>query len=203
MAWLRLENEKEVLLRIAAGDERAFHTLYEASSGPLYQAMRRYAGDDDSTLDLLQDVYARVWMNRASLATVRSARDYLFITARNTAFNHFKRQLLERKSRVIFVRGSGGDPIQPDNELEHKDYAELLQQAVDRLPPQQRQVYMLAELQELSQDEIAGQMQLSKFTVKRHLALARETVRRYMLQYTHPMVAIPVGWLLYDLLSVR
>ncbi len=100
MAWLGLDNEKEMLSRIAAGDERAFHALYEATSAALYLAVRRYAGDDESTLDILQDIYTRLWANRESLGTVRSAKDYIFIMARNAAFNHLKRQTLERKTRV-------------------------------------------------------------------------------------------------------
>jgi RNA polymerase sigma-70 factor (ECF subfamily) len=63
--------------------------------------------------------------------------------------------------------------------LMDKDYERILNEAVDRLPPQQKQVYILSKQEDLKRDDVAVRMNLSPDTVKAHLAQAMRTVRAY------------------------
>jgi RNA polymerase sigma factor (sigma-70 family) len=64
--------------------------------------------------------------------------------------------------------------------VRHHECQQLLQQAIALLPPQQKQVYLLAKEEGLSHEKIAEQMALSKLTVKTHMAKALQSIRRYL-----------------------
>jgi RNA polymerase sigma-70 factor (ECF subfamily) len=60
-----------------------------------------------------------------------------------------------------------------------KEYNSLLQNAIDRLPSQQRQVYYLIKDQGLKRIEVAHQLQIQPETVKFHLTQAMKNIRAF------------------------
>jgi RNA polymerase sigma-70 factor (ECF subfamily) len=66
---------------------------------------------------------------------------------------------------------------------EDHEFTRLLQSAIDLLPPQQKKTYLLIHEELLSYQEVAARLRLSKLTVKRHLELARRSVRTFLTPY--------------------
>ena len=64
--------------------------------------------------------------------------------------------------------------------IQERECNHLLRQSISLLPLQQRKVYLLVSEQDMSYEEIANRMQVSRLTVKRHLELARRFVRKYV-----------------------
>ena len=58
-----------------------------------------------------------------------------------------------------------------------------MNEALDRLPQRQKEVYRMARIQGLSHDMIAGELQLSRLTVKKHMAEALKFIRKYLNRY--------------------
>ncbi len=160
-----------------------------------------YVKDAHAAREIVQVVYIRIWDRRQSLWEVRSLKDYLFILARNAVFDHLKKVTVETK----WLAGlREREPELHNNVLvsiQERECNHLLRQSISRLPSRQRQVYLLANEQELSYDEIAARMQVSRFTVKRHLELARRFVRKYVHRHLHQQMNIPLLMLLSALFS--
>jgi RNA polymerase sigma-70 factor (ECF subfamily) len=57
---------------------------------------------------------------------------------------------------------------------------QLLQEAIGLLPPQQKQVYNFVKVDGLSHEMIAAKMKISKHTVKKHMAMALQAIRKYL-----------------------
>jgi RNA polymerase sigma-70 factor (ECF subfamily) len=70
-----------------------------------------------------------------------------------------------------------------DVRLRQKQYDQLVEKAIGQLPARQKEVYLLAELEALDYDAIAGRMQISRLTAKKHMELARKSVRDYIGRY--------------------
>ncbi len=64
--------------------------------------------------------------------------------------------------------------------LSGRETQKLINEAVQQLPPQQRIVFQLSKQNDLSYEEIARQMHLSKNTVRNHLAEAMKTIRFFL-----------------------
>jgi len=158
--------------------EEGFVKIYQLYSDHVFRAVMIYTKDIQSAQDIVQSVFLTLWEKREELHRIVSIRDFLFIAARNRIFNEIKRTARRmtvstpwEKEEII----ADGAPS-----FEQKDIQRLLQEAVDRLPDRQKQVYMMYEEGQHSYDDMARFFQLSRLTIKRHLEEARHSIRRYL-----------------------
>jgi RNA polymerase sigma-70 factor (ECF subfamily) len=181
-----------LLNQLAAGREEAFTQLYSRYSPGVYNALMIYIKDEHQADDLLQNVFVRLWEKRGELYEVKNIENYLFILARNMVLNHIKRKAIEEnvyqvvRSRLVESADSTEDKV-----LE-TEYKRILQEAIDSLPAQQKHVYLMATEASMSYEDIASQMGLSKLTIKKHLELARKSIRAHINAKLHGYVVFPV-----------
>jgi RNA polymerase sigma-70 factor (ECF subfamily) len=158
-----------------------------------------YLKDTHMARDIVQQVYIKLWSHRDRMQSIHSLDDYLFILVRNTVFDHLKKIMAERRRLAVLHRiPEGQDTVMAY--MEERECRHLLHQSVSRLPARQKEVYLLASEQEMSHEEIADSLQVSRLTVKRHLELARRFVRRYIHHHLHGQSLIPFCFLLYPYL---
>jgi RNA polymerase sigma factor (sigma-70 family) len=121
--------------------------------------------------DIVQETYVRMLRAKAS-GRMGRAKAYLFTTARNFAFDLFRRK------RVVSIEGVTDldalsvleeGPGVPESASRRQDL-ELLAEAVRRLPDRCRQVMILRFLHEMAHKEIAAELRISEHTVKAQLA---------------------------------
>lgn len=192
MSAIPLYNDQELLLLIAEGDERAFGRFYHQTNAGIYNAVMAYIKEPQTAREIIQVVYLKVWDHRQNLVAVRSLQNYLFILARNATFDHLKKVTAENRCLAGFREQI---PQLHDNVMLHMEEREcrhLYNQVISRLPGRQREVYLLASEQEMSYEEIASSMQVSRFTVKRHLELARRFVRKYIHHHLQGQALLPL-----------
>lgn len=142
-----------------------------------------YVKDPDIADEILQIVFVKIWEKRETLAEVRNLEDFLFISARNTILNHWKRSLRESKALDRLGDRLSGIDETSARVTEEREYRRVFQEALEKLPVQQQRTYILATEEGYSYEEIANELNISRFTVKKHLELARKFVRSYMSQY--------------------
>jgi RNA polymerase sigma-70 factor (family 1) len=173
------QDEKELLRRIAGGDEAAFTVLFDAYKDRIYTIAFRLTSMPTVAEEVVQDIFLKIWLKREGLLAVEYFRAYLFTATRNEVFNTIKR--LSRR-RLLAVEWAGRGPAETsdtDALLLDKEYQAILQEAVERLPPQQQQVYRLMKEQGLNREEVAAQLGIAPQTVKAHLAQAMRSVRAF------------------------
>lgn len=170
--------------RIANGDEAAFTVIYQFYSDTVFHTAMLYVRDEVEAREIVQQIFVRFWEYRAQLATVNDLHNYFFIATRNRVMDHInhlartQKALSALKAQMNAAATTGEDST--TRFLQQKHYTHLLETAITKLPAQQKQVYRMAEEDALSTDEIAGQLSLSRHTVKKHLELARKGIRRYI-----------------------
>jgi RNA polymerase sigma-70 factor (ECF subfamily) len=150
-----LPNEKELLSFIAAGDESAFRKI-------------------------IQDVFLKVWINRHSLVNITNFNAWLYAIARNHIADAMKAIAKERTSHKQWGRVIPIGSNQVEEAMADKENQYLLQQALNQLSPQQRLIYNLTRDAGAKHAEIAGQLNISRNTVKTHLVHALRTIRTYL-----------------------
>jgi RNA polymerase sigma-70 factor (ECF subfamily) len=173
--------EKELLLLVSMGDEQAFSRLYHQTNAVIYKAAITYVKDPQIAREIIQVVYIKIWDRRDRLIQVQYPDDYFYILVRNTIFDHFRKIAVEHRRLASIRQQSPEYQDQVMASLQEREGRRLLRQIVDHLPSRQRQVYLLASEEEMSYDEIAANMRISRLTVKRHLELARQFVRKHLL----------------------
>jgi RNA polymerase sigma-70 factor (family 1) len=177
------DTEKELLQQVASGSERAFGTLFNAYRKKLYTNIYRLTESRETAEDTVHEVFLKVWLNRASLASIDNFGAYLQRMARNHAISGFRRMaketlILSELKKEEDTRSASGRPAQPEHQLMSKEVRDFIRQAVENLTPQQKTVYLLNREDGLKTDEIAKQLGISVNTAKKHLADALLNLRR-------------------------
>ena len=178
------DNEPALLKNISEGDTEAFSRVYHLYNKKVYNTVITYVKDVAETEELVQQIFVKLWERRASLAGVNSFRDYFFILVRNSVFNYFNR--LSRQARladIIRMQTEQTADHEADHLLRQKQYEQLVENAIGSLPDRQKQVYLMAEVEAMDYDTIAEKMQITRLTAKKHMELARRSIREYITRH--------------------
>jgi RNA polymerase sigma-70 factor, ECF subfamily len=160
-----------------------FTKLFAESRQALHRYIQRFVGSSETAKEIVQEAFLRTYRQRESVTTLRA---FLFSTARNLAANEYRhRRVMERGALGHF----GDSRVKTEHEsLETEvlrdERNRLIQEAIDRLPPQCRAAFALRVFHECSYKEVADRLGISAKTVEKHIARGlREThsyiARRY------------------------
>ena len=85
--------EKEAIIRLKQGDEAAFSYLYKLYWAKAHHFARLYTASAHMAEEVVQEVFIKLWENRAGLDEEQGLDGYLFIATRNLLFNHARDSL--------------------------------------------------------------------------------------------------------------
>jgi RNA polymerase sigma-19 factor, ECF subfamily len=177
---LSLPNENDLLARIARGDEAAFGVIFHHYQNKIYSFTFHVTGSKGLAEELVQDVFLKVWQHRTTLPGLLRFDSWLFTIARNKVFD-----LLKNMARDMAFRRQLAGLLDPasntvDDRILSRENEARLQQALDGLPPRQKQIFTLSRHQGLKHEEIAARLHISRHTVKTHLVQALRTLRNLL-----------------------
>ncbi|NQV74669.1 MAG: RNA polymerase sigma-70 factor, partial [Bacteroidetes bacterium] len=178
-----LYDELELLGLISNGDEIAFRKIFNHYSDRLYSYTLRITDNEELAEEIVMDAFMKIWCNRKDLCLVRQFDSYLYTIVRNQAFTAIKRRahessIINHLSLIKTEYDYSTEDTVVYNECQH-----ILNIAVEKLPPQQKCVYILSREKGLKYDEIAEQLDISKNTVKAHLKKAVSSLRIVFTNY--------------------
>lgn len=173
-------NEPELLEALRKGSENAFTRLYHHYSLPLYHNVLSLVKDEHIAEELVQEVFSKIWKQKATITIEKNFAGYLFVMARNRVFDFFQQvnrdQALYEKMKA--VASAHYDHI--EQALFAKENADLLRRAIDTLPPQRRKAFELCKLEGLTYRQASEEMGISLSTIKDHMVNALESIRIYI-----------------------
>lgn len=170
---------KQAWHMLGGGSEYAFAKLYDYYRGKVYSVAWHFLKSPALAEEIVQDVFMKVWLKRQDFRDIQQPENYLFILARNLVLDRLRALSYEAAAQKG-LPASTGITEDCDHRLRHHQCSALLSEAVNRLPQRQREVYRMAKMEGLSQEAIAGELQLSRLTVKKHMAEALKFIRKYL-----------------------
>lgn len=174
-----VHNEPLLLKQVSLGDPDAFAELFRAYHQPLAEYVYRLTESMETTEDIVQDVFIKLWMKRETLPELDNFIHYLFILSRNHTFNCLREKANKRARQLRWA--SQFEQVTTHHEpAPEEDYRALIDVAVAQLPPQQQKVYFLSRYQHLKHKEIAAQLGISIETAKKHMKLALRSITQYV-----------------------
>lgn len=191
-------SDDELLDRFAAGEAAAFGVLLNRYQRPVFNFIARNVRDGEAATDLLQEVFARVIQNAAEFRRSAKFSTWLYSIARNLCIDHMRRMSHRRHASLDAGGGNGiadsaaSAPFVERIALEQPDVdrsaaagrlRNRITQAVENLPDEQREVFLMRQVQQMPFADIAIVVGVSENTVKSRMRYALERLQEALAEF--------------------
>ncbi len=164
--------------QIREGSETALREAIERHRERLYRLAYRLLNDHDSASDAVQETFIRLWRHARRFDPNHSLASWLCTICARKCYDELRRR---RRHREAIVEMSVG--ISHPDTMATEEILKLLQCAIADLPPKQRVIYQLREIECLSTEEVANATNMNADQVKSNLCIARNKVREKLNNY--------------------
>lgn len=179
---LVMPSDEDLLDRVARGQQHAFDLVVARYGARLHGFLRHLLNDADEAEDVAQDVLVKVLLHSKDRDPSIRFAVWLFCIARREALDHLRRR--RSRAKILSALNSLGcgmtswiRSLSPSRGLEADEFRRDLEIAITRLPPEQREVFLLREREGLEYEEIASVLEIPAKTVSTRLFRARERLR--------------------------
>ena len=182
--------DEDLMVRYASGDVAAFEVLLERHRAPVFNFALRSCRRKDVAEELLQEIFLRVVKQAGGYKRKAKFTTWLYTIARNLCIDHARRMTHRREGSLDVSAGSdsdeGGTPLVslvpdrgpgPERQIVDRQFSGALYEALDELPDEQREVFLMREKQNLKFREIAQIVGVPENTVKSRMRYALEFLR--------------------------
>lgn len=133
----------------------------------------KFLRNSEDAQDIVQDVFEKLWINRKKVE-VEKAKAWMFTTAHNAMVNH-----VMKKHRMVLP----GDELIPEQAKAERslfESSQVVDRAVSILPPVQKSIILLRDLEGYTYEEIGNILELSPSQVKVYLFRARNKIKKQL-----------------------
>lgn len=182
-------DEQEIIARCRKGDVEAFEMLVKVFQGKMFNIAYRITGNAEDAAEVVQDAFVSAYRNLHKFEQRSRFSTWLCSITVNASRN----RLSQTRSRTAHEAHSLDDPPDQDSgrgrqepaaggpsaldRLTGKEQQAKIQECLDRLEPEFREVIVLRDVQGCAYDEIGIMLGIAAGTVKSRLFRARESIR--------------------------
>src|SRR5206468_3547440 len=172
--------------RLIAGHDAALNELMERHAGKLFNYLIRCLQDEEDAADAAQEVFVRVYQNRAKFDMSQRFSTWLYSIATNLVKDRYRYRTRHPQVSLDAENDATGGGFQeslpgqqptPGETLASKERAEMVRRAVATLPEELRVPLLLSEYEELSHTEIGAILKCSAKAVETRIYRARQQLR--------------------------
>ena len=175
--------ERDLLHRIAAGDEAAFKALILQYTHPIASVIFTITRSKEQTEEIVQDIFLQLWTIRETITSIENINGFLFVLAKRQAISAIRKMIRDRNRVVAFLAKQ--EPGDAEREAENEKHISLIDEAVDQLPVQQQKAWCLSRRDGKKYEEVAREMNISRETVKSYIQLANAGIIKYVKPRIH------------------
>ena len=162
-------DERALILRINGGDRSAFSVLYSRYLHVLYRYVYLFTKSKETSEDIVHNVFIKIWEHRTSLININCFKAYLYHCAKNLLLDEIRRNQTREKVLSLLTDGKEETGEELESRIIYGDYYRIAQDAINLLPERRKLIVEMRTKEDLSLDEIAQKLHISKFVVKKQL----------------------------------
>ena len=150
------ESDGDLVARFKSGDEQTFNSIVQRYQKRIFDLVFRFVRDFDETNDIAQETFIRAYAKLKGFRGASSLYTWLYRIALNLSLNHLRKKKL--RSFFSFDDPAVAEPIArggPDEDLAAAQIRDQVGNAIEKLPPRQRSIFILRQYERFSHREIA------------------------------------------------
>jgi RNA polymerase sigma-70 factor (ECF subfamily) len=187
--------DEVLMLRFQGGDQAAFAGLVRRHKTPLYNFVLRQVRLRPVAEDLVQEVFVRVVQSAAEFKHEARFSTWAYAIARNLCIDHLRKAALRRHPSLDQSTDADDGPTlgervadthpgaAVDRVAMGSEFGRIIARAVEELPPEQREVFLLREVGNVPFKDIAQITGTSENTVKSRMRYALERLQEALSEY--------------------
>jgi len=160
--------------RVAAGDEEAFKKIYYLFYRKLYLFSLAIVKIKEAAEEITEDVFIKIWQQRAHISAINNLRVYLYIATKNTALSYLSKKAKDNlvepfdNINIDLYKSS----ITPEELMITAEMYRKIQQQVEALPPRCKMIFKLVREDGLKYKEVSDILNISVNTIDVQIAIA-------------------------------
>ncbi|MBK5213320.1 MAG: RNA polymerase sigma factor [Flavobacteriaceae bacterium] len=184
-------SDSNVVQRVLEGEKELFEILLRRYNQRLFRVIRSYIHSEDDVQDIMQDAYVKAYTKLGQFNNQASFSTWLIRIAINEALQHIrknKRRLMnygKTESLENVFQLPDTNQMNPEKQAITTETRTLLENAVDHLPEKYRVVFVLQQVEGLTNPEIADCLKLTDSNVKVRLHRAKGLLKEELFKTTH------------------
>lgn len=155
-------------------NESNFEEVFKTYFGPLCNYVNSYIKDWESSREIVQGTFMKVWENKDTIQINTSAKSYLYSAVRNRMIDMIR----SNKKLDEYKNAANVDEIEEN--IEHMNsfvVREEILRSMDKLKPKMRKIFSLSKIEGLTYNEIAAYLNISKRAVEDNVAKALKLLK--------------------------
>lgn len=172
--------DKQLVEEFRSGDIRAFNALVERWQQRIHRLAYRYFSSHDDAMEITQKTFIKAYKKINTLDDAHKFSSWLYRIANNLCLDETKRAGRKRTTSLEAISAHPGDQISDSNTeqiVHRRELGDLLQRALNQLPPEQRIVVIMKEYEGLKFWEIAEILEEPENTIKSRMYYGLNTLR--------------------------
>lgn len=174
------EEENEVVRAVLSGQTDEFEKLVAAYEKPIYHIALKMTGNEEDAFDLSQDTFLKAYRSLGSFRGESGFGTWICRLAANLCIDFLRKQ--KRRGKIVSLDDTDdyGRPtelpdlrFEPQSAMEKRELSMQIREGLGKLPPDQKFVLILRDIEGLSYQEIADTLKMELGTVKSRISRAR------------------------------
>lgn len=179
-------SDADLAAQLAVGEQWPMEVLYDRYVRLVFSVVLKVLHDKERAEDVVQEVFARVWRSADGFQASRgSFSSWLLAIAHNRAIDELRRQGTQKRQVILLdednaIRSVSDPASGPAEQAWIAQERRRVRTALRQLPPEQREVIVLAYFGGLTQRDIAAQTNTPLGTVKTRVRLGLQKLRELL-----------------------
>jgi RNA polymerase sigma-70 factor (ECF subfamily) len=171
-------DDKVIIKNLKKGDVLSFDNIFKKYSKKVYYFAFSYLKNREEAQDVVQEVFMNLWRYRNQINEYYVFSKYLFKITYNTTCKRFRKQASDKKQLEEFVRNSILEDNSTNLDIEYNNLLETANVFIEKMPARQKKIFLLSINEQLTTEQIAQQLNISKKTVENYLSQVKTSLKK-------------------------
>jgi RNA polymerase sigma-70 factor (family 1) len=171
-------DDKLIVKNLRDGDVLSFDNIFNKYNKKVYYFALSYLKKKEEAEDVVQEVFMNLWKHRDQINEYYVFSKYLFKITYNETCKKFRKQASDKRRIEEALLNITTEDNSTNLDIEYNNLIESANVLIEKLPPRQKNIFLLSINDQLTSEQIAQKLNISKKTVENYLAMAKNSLRK-------------------------
>jgi len=172
------QDENQIIKKLKKGDVLSFDSIFKKYNKKVYYFALSYLTNKEEAEDVVQEVFMNLWKYRDQINEYYVFSKYLFKITYNATCKKFRKQASDKKQLEEVLKNIILEDNSTNLEIEYNNLLETANLLIEKLPSRQKEIFLLSTKEQLTNEQISLQLNISKKTVDNYLTMAKTFLRK-------------------------